>query len=539
MKKKIPSSFVILFIIIMIVALFTWFIPSGEYYYKCTNGGDAILYTNPLDGSEINACPINEEASYELDAAQTTGAEVDPSKYTETTDFEYREIEKQPQGILQVLSAPTQGFYEAIDIALFVIVIGGFINIVMKTNSFDLGINSLLKKNKGKEIYLIPILMVLFALGGTTYGMAEETIAFYILIVPVFYRAGFDALTGFMVIMLGAGIGVVASTVNPFATGVASGAAEVSIGDGIVTRTILLIILLVITIAFVMRYAKKVKANPEKSKLYDIKSTYDEAFLKEEPEVKTMSKAHVFVLVLFAIAFIIMILGVIPWSDFGITIFETFNNWINTIPIISGVGNAIPLGSWWFGELTTLFLVFAMVIGFYAKRKKILDGEVVPTFIDGCKDLLDVALIIAVARGVQVIMSSAGMDSTILYYGSQALSGFNEIGFTVITFLLYLPLSFLIPSTSGLATVSIPVIAPLGDQIFNASSGSVMVITAFTAASGIINIITPTSGVVMGGLAISKIPYDRWLRYIVPFLVGITVLIAIYFVILIALGIYV
>lgn len=534
-KFKMPSSFTILFLIIIVIAVLTFIVPSGEYIYQCADGSEALNY------NDTYVCPADESSATQINAAIQTGdtETVTPDMYTEDAEYIYLETEQKPQGIWQMINAPTNGFYEAVDIALFVIVIGGFINVVMSTGALDSGIDALLKRFNGKEQILIPILMTLFALGGTTYGMAEETIAFYLLIVPIFYKAGYDAVTGFMVIMLGAGIGVLASTVNPFATGVASDAAGVSMGNGIVGRTILLVILVAITITFVMRYAAKVKKDPTKSVTYDLKKEHDKEFLKEAKEVKQMTGAHKVVLILFASSFVIMIMGVIPWVDFGVTIFGSINDTLSSISIFGGYDGALALGDWWFGELTTLFLVMSIIIGIIAKSTKIMEDDFIDTFITGCKDLLSVALIIGLARGIQVVMTSSGMDATLLYYGSNAMQNLSEGAFAVATFLFYLPMSFLIPSTSGLASATIPVMGPLGDMIYGSSNGSVQVITAFTAASGILNIITPTSGVVMGGLALSKIPYDRWLKFIVPFLVVISIIVIVYLFGLSLLGFYI
>lgn len=536
-KFKMPDSFTILYLIIIIIAILTFFVPSGEYTYECSNGQDAINYVNPnsdnTDGEYV--CPKNDADAEELNAATTTGAKVDSSKFTKDAKPEYHQIDQKPQGLWQIFNAPTDGFYEAIDIALFVLVIGGFLNVVIKTGALDAGINSLLVRYKGREQWLIPILMVLFAIGGTTYGMAEETIAFYLLIVPIFYRAGYDAMTGFMVIMLGAGIGVLGSTVNPFATGVASAAAGVGLGDGIVGRTILWVVLTIITIIFVMRYAKKVKEDPSKSAVYDLKAQHDKEFLKDADvtSVEELEKLNIHqkvILWIFGLSFVLMVVSVIPWTSFGFYGFQNFADWINQFKIIGGSEGTLALGDWFFRELTSLFLLMAIIVGIYAKLTGLLKESFIDTFIDGAKDLLSVALIIGLARGIQVVLSSSGMESTILYYGSQVLQNLGQTAFILGTFIFYIPLSFLIPSTSGAATATIPIMGPLGAAVYGSAAGTTQVITAFSAAEGLVNIITPTSGVVVGGLALAKIPYDRWVRFITPFLVVVGILCCVFFI---------
>ncbi len=209
--------------------------------------------------------------------------------------------------------------YGAIDVALFVLVIGGFLSMTMATGAIDAGIGKITTAMKGKEKWMIAVLMCVFALGGTSYGMAEESLAFYALIIAVMIAAGYDAMTGVAVVMLGAGIGVLASTVNPFATGVASGFAGISIADGLLSRLIILVVGTIIGIIFVTRYAEKVKNDPTKSLVYEKKEDNEKHFLKaagaEMPEFDRRRKV---ILILFALAFIIMVYGVIPWEDLGI-----------------------------------------------------------------------------------------------------------------------------------------------------------------------------------------------------------------------------
>ncbi len=513
MKKiKMPDSFTILFLIVIVVAVLSWIVPSGEYVNTCTNGQDIIMT------EDMEVCPNNEEAAREISYSLASGSTLDSSLYNEDYSYNYQVVEQETQGLWQVLNAPVNGFYDAIDIALFVLIIGGFINVVMKTGALDSAIGALLKKFDGNEIKLIPILMIIFGIGGTTYGMAEETIGFYLLIVPVFLAAGFDSLVGVRVILLGAGAGVLASTVNPFAIGaaVASSGLDIGIGDGIVSRLVLFIIIEAIAIITTMRYAEKVKADKQNSAVSDLhEQTYNELVSLNNSELK-LTKAHKLVLSIFAITFALMVISVIPWEDFGINIFVNIADYVNSnIPLIAGTTGIVPLGWWWFGELTMLFLVGAIIVGIVSAKYNLYDGTFIDAFLEGCKDLLGVALIIALSRGITVVMSSAGMDATLLNSGSQILSELSATAFTIGSFIFYIPLSFLIPSTSGLAAASMPVMAPLAD-IIGGNTAAVYTITAYSAASGLVNLITPTSGVVMGGLALAKVPYDRWLKHVGP-----------------------
>ncbi len=488
-QKNSLTAYTILFAIIIVVAIFTWIVPPGEYI-------------KAEDGTMV-----------------------------------YQQMaESNPQGLYDIISAPIAGFYNAIDIALFVLVIGGFIGIVMASGAMEAGINAILKKNKGKEQKLIPILMTLFAIGGTTFGMAEETIAFYPLIIPIFLAAGYDVVTAVMVVMLGAGVGVLGSTVNPFAIGVASEAAGIGLGEGILLRFILWASVVAAAIFVTMRYAKKVKADPSKSLMADMREENLKHFVgnKDESEAVEMTGRRKWILILFGLTFVIMILGVIPWAGkFNITVFENMYNWFAEIDVLGLVPTSsdaywstdtdpAALGDWWFGQMTVWFFIMAIVIG---KVAKFSEGEIVKYFIDGSRDLLGVALIVGMSRGIKVVMEAGYMSDTILYYGSESLKSLGKVVFINLTYLFYLPLSFLVPSTSGLAGASIPIMGPMGNLVFGGSTaGSSLVITAFSAASGIINLITPTSGVVMGGLAIARIPYGRWFKHMLKFLLLLLVI---------------
>ena len=474
-RFKLPSAYTILFALIILVAILTWIIPAGKY-------------DKDADGSPIPGT--------------------------------YHEVESTPQKVLvDSLKAPITGMYGiespedgsvspynsgtlfgAIDVALFIIVIGGFLGITMKTGAIQNGIARIVRRMRGREKWMIPILMGVFALGGTTYGMAEESLAFYALIITVMIAAGYDALTGASIVLLGAGIGVIGSTVNPFATGIASGFAGVPLSAGLIGRLVILIVGLAMGILFVMRYAERVRLDPSRSLVYDMKDQ-NEAFFKaqggEAGEEATLTGRQKAILVVFALAFGVMIYGVIPWQDLGIN---------------------IPTLWWWFPEMTASFVLFSIVIGLIAGMG---EGELTSTFVDGARDLLGVALIIGIARGITVIMNNGQITDTVLYWAEQALGDFGKAAFAIVMYVLYLPLSFLIPSSSGLATVTMPIMAPLAGF---AEVPEQVVVTAYQSASGLTNLVSPTFAVVMGGLAIARVPYGRYLRFVWPLLAMLAIL---------------
>jgi uncharacterized ion transporter superfamily protein YfcC len=427
----------------------------------------------------------------------------------------YHEVTSHPARILvDSLTAPINGLYGiedakgninyynsgslfgAIDIALFILVIGGFLGVTMKTGAIQAGIGSLVQRMRGRERWMIPVLMGVFALGGTSYGMAEESLAFYALVITVMIAAGYDALTGAAIVLLGCGIGVLGSTVNPFATGIASGIAGIPISEGIIGRLVILIVGLAIGILFVLRYADRVKRDPSKSLVYDLKAENEAHFRAETGAgAVTMTGKQKTILAVFALAFGVMVYGVVPWEDIGIP---------------------FPTWWWWFPEMTASFLLFAIIIGLIGRMG---EGALTTSFVDGARDLLGVALIIGIARGITVIMNNGQITDTVLHWIENALGDTGEVTFLILMFLLFLPLSLVIPSTSGLATLAMPIMAPLAGFI---GVSTALVVTSYQSASGVMNLVVPTSAVVMGGLAIARVPYGTYLRWVWPLLALLT-----------------
>jgi uncharacterized ion transporter superfamily protein YfcC len=266
-----------------------------------------------------------------------------------------------------------------------------------------------------------------------------------------------------------------------------------------VGRLVILIVGLAIGIFFVMRYAARVKADPTRSVVYDMKADNEKRFRAEEQggEVAVLTGQHKVILAVFGLAFLVMMYGVIPWEDLGIP---------------------FPTLWWWFPEMTASFLLFSIVIGLIGRMK---EGDLTSTFVAGAGELLGVALIIGIARGITVIMNNGQITDTVLHWAELALGDVGVAAFAIVMFLLFLPLSFLIPSSSGLATVAMPIMAPLA--VFVGVSEA-LVVTAYQSANGLMNLFIPTSAVVMGGLAIARVPYGRYLRWVWPLLIALGVL---------------
>lgn len=418
-----------------------------------------------------------------------------------------------PAGLSDFVMAPINGLNDSIDIAIFVLLIGGFLGITTKTGALDAGIGSVVSKLKGKELILIPVLMFLFSLGGTSFGMAEETIAFTALVTTTMIIAGFDPLVSVATIILGSGCGVLGSTVNPFLVSVSIGSlngAGIPVNQGVViaTNTVLWIVSLLISIYFVMSYAKKVYNDKNQSILSELEIEHaNEAFIGNksgQEEVVEFTKKRKIVLGLFAFTFIVMVAGIIPWEEFGINLF-----------IYTDFLTGSSLGNWWFSELGIWFVIMSIIIGVVYGMK---EGEIVDAFIAGAADMVGVALVIGVSRGISVIMNTTGLDAHVLSKASNVLVGMSPIVFTIVAYLIYMALTFFIPSTSGLAGLSMPIFGPLAVSL---GFRPEVVISIFSAGSGIVNLVTPTSGVIMGTLAIAKVDYESWVKFVTKVLVAI------------------
>ena len=433
-------------------------------------------------------------------------------------------------------TAPVKGFADALPVCLFVMILGGFLGMMTETGALDNGIAVLVKKLKGNEIMLIPVLMLIFSLGGTTYGMCEETVPFYALLAATMMAAGFDPMVGAATVLLGAGCGCLGSTVNPFAVGAAVDALT---GVGIeVNQTIIIglgivlwLVTTIISIFYVMRYAKKVKADKGSTilsmqELKDAEEAHGKAASEVTKDVKLTGRQKG-VLVAFAFTFIVMIVGFIPLADLNAGIAGFFDNGVydadgNAITQAwSAVITGLPIGQWYFDEASTWFFIMAIVIGIIGglSEKKIVD-----TFITGAADMMSVVLIIALARGISVLMAATGLDVYVLDAAANALAGLSGVIFAPMSFLVYFGLSFLIPSTSGMATVSMPIMGPLAAELGFAPEVMVMI---FSAAIGVVNLFTPTSGAIMGGLALAKIEWTTWVKFALKLIVVLSVVCAV------------
>jgi len=455
-KDRFPTAYTILFALTIVMAALTWVLPAGQYE-RAVN--EALGKEAPVPGT-------------------------------------YQVVEAAHQGLFDVLLAPIAGFYDqstgmanAIDVSLFVLIIGGFLGVVNATGAINTGIERVMLRMKGREKWMIPVLMLLFAIGGSTFGMAEETLAFYVLLIPLMIAVGYDALTGVAVIMVGAGVGVIGSTINPFSTAIASSAAGIAFTEGLALRLVILALGWLICVAYVMRYAERVRKDPSTSLVAELKASNEAHFLRDRDAHKdaVLTGRQQLILVLFGATFVVMVWGV------------------------AGAG-------WWMAEMSALFLASAIAVGLLGWLG---EKPFTSAFVDGARDLLGVALVIGLARGIVVIMDQGKITDTILHYFEGWITGMPDVAFVNALFAIEGLLSLLVPSTSGLAVLSMPILAPLSDF---AGVPRHLAVTAFQTSIGITNLVTPTYAVVVGGLAIGRVPYQRWVRFIWPLMLMLALL---------------
>ncbi len=489
-KRKFPSAQTILIVIAAFVALLTWVIPSGKY--------DSLIY-NKSDNTFIidskgnkTAVPANQKSLDQLNIKIplenfTNGAIYKPISIPDT----YEKVQANPQGFLEFVQSPIKGIIEAADVIFLVLFIGGLIGIMNLTGAFEAGIVWMSSVLKGREYILIILTTSLVALGGTTFGFAEETLAFIPILIPVFIAAKYDAMVGIACVFLGSSVGSMCSTTNPFAAIIASDAAGINWTTGLYGRVLMFCVCITISIIYILRYAKRVENDATKSIIFDQKEEMKKIFgTVSETKITKLNLKLRIILFLFSTSFIVMVVGV-------------------------------SMLDWWFTEMASVFLVGALLIGFVAK---INESDFVNAFSKGAGELLGVAFIVGIARGISILMKDGCISDTVLYNTSAITEGMNKGVFVNSLFFIYNGLSFFIPSSSGMAVLSMPIMSPLADTV---GIGREIIVNAYLSGMGIFNIINPT-GLVLATLGIAKIGFDKWLKFVWP-LVLVLGLIAMFF----------
>lgn len=481
-KFGFPSALTVLTVVTVAVWLLAFLIPAGQY--DRTEDGSPVAGTyHRVQGTQsfterlndLFLSPVN--GLYGLQDPKT--GDVGPSF--------------------------TGELYGSAGVFLFVLAIGTFITVVFATGALDRGIALLAHRLRDRGGLLIAAVMLVFSVLGTVEGFAEETLGFYGLLVPMMLALGYDRLVAVGSAILGAGVGVLCSTVNPFATGVASSAADTSLGDGIGLRFVMWVVLTAVTILYVVRYARRVEKDPAASLCGFLPGDREQKATGAEAVEPELTRLHKTVLTLLVLVFAFMIFSVVPWAG-----------------ALTGEADAAPyrweLG-WSFPQLSALFLCAAVLVGLVARMG---EAKLSATIVQGAADFISPALVIMLARGVTVIMNNSKITDTVLHSIEGVVKGTSSGVFAVIVFVVNLPLAFLIPSTSGHATLAMPILAPLADF---AGVSRALVVTAWQSASGWMNLWAPTTAVTIGGVALAKVGYDKYLRFVWPLLAILFVLI--------------
>lgn len=494
MKRKnfeFPTAYSVLFLILILVTVLTHIIPAGKYSRLSYNETAKVFVVDKQDAEGIEMAATQE-------SLDKLGVKIDVEKFTNGTIKKpmaipntYEKLEKKSQGLQDLITAPITGLIDSIDIIIFILVLGGIVGVVNKTGTFNLAMKAISQKTRGKEFVLVIISFLFFAIGGTTFGFWEETIPFYTILIPLFLSNGFDVLVPMATILLGSAIGCMFSTVNPFSTIIASNAAGISFNEGLEFRIGAFIIFSTITLIYLYTYIKKIKTNPEKSYVADIQLETKERFLKDYKEgsdIKLTIKQKI-ILFLFLFQFVIMIWGVSSLD-------------------------------WWFREIAAMFFGVAIIVMFLSGLG---EKEAVNGFISGASEVVGVTLIIGLARAINIIMEDGMISDTLLFYSSNLVSGMNGGFFSVVLLMIFGFLGIFIPSTSGLAVLSMPILAPLADTV---GISRAMVVDAFAWGQGLILFITPT-GLIFVALQIAGISYNKWLKFVMPLIGIISILITI------------
>lgn len=472
---KIPAAPTFLLLICAFVALLTWFVPAGAY--------DTLQLNKVTNSFDV----VSSDRSISIPATQRSldslGIHIPIKKFTSgsiwkaiTIPNSYKKLEAKPQNLLSFLQAPIKGIIDTADIIFFVLIIGGLIGIMNVTGAFNAGISWLGEHLKGKEYWLIVCTTTMIAIGGTTFGLAEETIAFYPILIPIFIAAGYDAIVPLASVYIGSSVGTMFSTTNPFSTIIASDAAGINWTTGLESRLLYLCIATIICIVYILRYANKVQKEPKASLIYTQKIEIENTY-KTTKKIPLTLKLKI-ILFVFCACFVVMIYGVSQLN-------------------------------WWFLEMTTVFFTGAILIGFIARLKERI---FISHFIKGAADLLSVAIIIGIARGISILMDDGMISNTILYYASEITEGMHKGVFANLLVVIYGGLSFFIPSSSGMAVLTMPVIAPLADTV---EIGREIIVNCYLYGMGLFAFINP-SGLILATLAMVQISFDKWLKFVMP-----------------------
>ncbi|WP_286230057.1 YfcC family protein [Neobacillus mesonae] len=435
-QTKLPHVFVILVIIAVFAAICTYLIPSGEFKREIDSQGRNVI----VNGT-------------------------------------YHEVAAAPTGFLDFFQAIYQGMSNGASIIFLLFIIGGTFGILQKTKALDGLISTILDKSKGREIFIIPIFLAFFALCGATYGSAEDSIVYIIILVPLLIKMGFDSLVAASLPLVGTAIGYTGSFLNPFNIGVAQSIAELPIFSGMVVRIICFLLFLALGIGYLMFYAKKIQKNPSKSLMYEFDKKRD--LHTGQHEKVRLTKQHIFILITFGLVLVAIVVGV---SSLG----------------------------WYIKEMSGLFLLMGILVGIIAKMRP---NQIAESFTQGCKDMMEGALCVGFAYSIVVIFTESHVLDTVIYGLSGAVEHLPSTFAALGMYGIQSAINYIVASGSGQAALTMPIMAPLSDLVDVSRQTAVL---AFQFGDGISNAFTPTAGWLIAGLAIARVPWLKWAKFILP-----------------------
>jgi uncharacterized ion transporter superfamily protein YfcC len=439
MKIRLPNTFVLLFAILALIALATWLVPGGKYDTHLVNGKQLV----------------------------------DPA----TFHF----VDSKPQGLAALMMAPIKGFAEAALIIGFVLITGGAFAVLHKTEAIDAMIKSIAQAHTRSAFVraaMIPLFVTMFSLGGATFGMNEEAIPFILIFVPLALALGYDSITGVSIPFLGSQVGFSAAFLNPFNVGIAQGIAGLPLFSGMHYRLLVWTIATGVTIAFLMWYAARIKAHPEKSPTYLLDLSRRQELAVDFSGFEGMTLKHKLVLWVFAGSLLTMVFGVVRFG-------------------------------WFIEEIAALFLVMTIVVGLIAR----LDSdEMMGAFVQGAKDLVGTALVIALARGTMILARDANIIDSMLYYLTPLIQSASPVFAAQKMFLIQTVINFFIHSGTGQAALTMPIMAPLADLVGVTRQTAVLAFQFGELTTPMI----PTSGITVGVLALARIPWLTWAKWMIP-----------------------
>lgn len=455
---KVPHVYAIIFALMVIFAVLTWIVPSGSYQRQEVNGRE-VTVAGTYEQSEKTY--IDEE----------TGDEVDLR-----------------QGVFDVLQAPTRGIQEAIEVVAFILIVGGSFQVITKTGAITSGMGRVVRRFKNKDILIIPIAMVLFALGGTSFGMAEETLPFFAIFMPIMMAMGFDSMTAFMVVFVGARTGYIASTINPFNVLIAQGILGIQGNPQLWLRMIAWVVLTAVAITWVVLYARRVKMNPESSITFEDDIAKKVEFAADESALDAeFTGRQKGVLAVFIAGMCLIIWGLVTQG-------------------------------WYMNEISAVFLAMGLLAGVIAGFSQ---DVIAQEFVAGIADFAFSAIVVGLARGILVIASDGMIIDTILNALATGLGGIPAVLFTTLLYAVENLLAILVPSSSGLAALTAPIFGPLTELMGLNPEAAVW---ALSMGSATMSLICPTSAILVAGLGVCKIKLGQWWKTVWKFFLVVSLI---------------